>query len=57
MYLKFLTVVFSGYKTARFSRNYAVRTKRFECVEISSGRTYLFNPNAEVELLPVKQEI
>jgi hypothetical protein len=29
----------------------AVRTKRFECVEISSGRTYLFNPNAEVELL------
>lgn len=29
----------------------AVRTKRFECVEISSGKTYLFNPNAEVELL------
>ncbi|KFF18389.1 SprT-like domain-containing protein [Flavobacterium hydatis] len=29
----------------------AVRTKRFECLEISSGRTYLFNPNAEVELL------
>lgn len=32
----------------------AVRTKRFECLEISSGKTYLFNPNAEVELLPVK---
>lgn len=30
----------------------ALRTKRFECMEISSGRTYLFNPNAEVELLP-----
>jgi hypothetical protein len=29
----------------------ALRTKRFECLEISSGRTYLFNPNAEVELL------
>lgn len=29
----------------------AVRTKRFECLEISSGKTYLFNPNAEVELL------
>jgi hypothetical protein len=29
----------------------AVRTKRFECVEISSGKIYLFNPNAEVELL------
>ncbi|MCV9927312.1 SprT-like domain-containing protein [Flavobacterium sp. LS1R49] len=32
----------------------AVRTKRFECLEISSGRTYLFNPNAEVELLIAK---
>lgn len=29
----------------------ALRTKRYECVEISSGRMYLFNPNAEVELL------
>ncbi len=29
----------------------ALRTKRFECLEISSGKTYLFNPNAEVELL------
>lgn len=27
------------------------RVKRIECMEISSGRTYLFNPNAEVELL------
>ncbi|MCX7552024.1 SprT-like domain-containing protein [Xanthomarina sp. F2636L] len=27
------------------------RTKRIECVEISSGKLYLFNPNAEVELL------
>lgn len=30
----------------------AQRIKRFECQEVSSGRTYLFNPNAEVELLP-----
>jgi hypothetical protein len=29
----------------------AVRIKRFECMEISTGKTYLFNPNAEVELL------
>ena len=29
----------------------ALRTKRFECLEMSSGKTYLFNPNAEVELL------
>jgi hypothetical protein len=31
----------------------AVRTKRFECLEISTGKTYLFNPNAEVELLKI----
>jgi len=30
----------------------AQRTKRYECLEISSGKTYLFNPNVEVELLP-----
>ena len=29
----------------------ALRVKRFECLEINSGKTYLFNPNAEVELL------
>ncbi len=29
----------------------ALRTKRYECIEVSSGRTYLFNPNSEVELL------
>jgi hypothetical protein len=28
------------------------RTKRFECEEVGSGRIYLFNPNAEVEILP-----
>ena len=30
----------------------AQRTKRFECEEVGTGRVYLFNPNAEVELLP-----
>lgn len=29
----------------------AQRTKRFECLEMSSGKVYLFNPNAEVEFL------
>ena len=28
-----------------------VRVKRYECTEVSSGRIFLFNPNAEVELL------
>lgn len=27
------------------------RRTRFECMEIKTGRTYLFNPNAEVEFL------
>ncbi|MUU79588.1 SprT-like domain-containing protein [Winogradskyella endarachnes] len=27
------------------------RRKRIECVEVSSGKLYLFNPNAEVEVL------
>ena len=25
--------------------------KRYKCKEIASGRTYLFNPNAEIELV------
>jgi hypothetical protein len=39
-------------KNGKMFKKLAVRTKRFECIEISSGKTYLFNPNAEVELLP-----
>ncbi|WP_296317927.1 SprT-like domain-containing protein [Winogradskyella sp. UBA3174] len=27
------------------------RRKRYECVEVRSGKTYLFNPNAEVDVL------
>ena len=30
----------------------AQRVKRFECQEVSTGRVFLFNPNAEVEILP-----
>lgn len=29
------------------------RVKRYECLEISTGKIYLFNPNAEVELVTV----
>ncbi len=29
----------------------AQRVKRFECLEMATGRIYLFNPNAEVEFL------
>ena len=27
------------------------RVKRYECVEVNTGRVYLFQPNAEVELI------
>jgi len=27
------------------------RVKRFECIEVVSGKVYLFQPNAEVELI------
>ncbi|WP_372753377.1 SprT-like domain-containing protein [Mariniflexile sp.] len=30
------------------------RTKRFECLEVKTGRMYLFNPNAEVEVISAK---
>lgn len=38
-------------KNGKVFKKIAVRTKRYECLEMSSGRLYLFNPNAEVELL------
>ncbi|MGO4906081.1 SprT-like domain-containing protein [Flavobacterium sp. W20_MBD1_R3] len=40
-------------QNGKIFKKMAVRTKRFECLEISSGKIYLFNPNAEVELLKV----
>jgi hypothetical protein len=39
-------------KNGKVFKKIAVRTKRYECLEMSSGRLYLFNPNAEVELIP-----
>ena len=30
------------------------RIKRYECLEIKTGRLYLFNPNAEVTLIPAE---
>lgn len=38
-------------QNGKIFKKIAVRTKRFECLEMSSGKMYLFNPNAEVELL------
>jgi hypothetical protein len=41
-------------KNGKIFKKIAVRTKRFECLEISSGKLYLFNPNAEVELINIQ---
>ena len=39
-------------QNGKIFKKIALRTKRFECLEVSTGKLYLFNPNAEVELLP-----
>lgn len=39
-------------KNGRVFKKIALRTKRYECIELDSGKVYLFNPNAEVEVLP-----
>lgn len=41
---------FKLYNNRVFTKGEKRRT-RFECIEVNSGRLYLFNPNAEVELL------
>lgn len=33
------------------------RRKRYECIEVGTGRMYLFNPNAEVELIGVHKKV
>jgi len=39
-------------KNGRVFQKKGLRTKRYECVEVQTGRTFLFNANAEVELIP-----
>lgn len=41
---------FKIYNGREFKRG-KKRTKRIECLELKSGRLYLFNPNAEVEVI------
>lgn len=40
------------FKNGKVFKKIAVRVKRYECMEVQTGKMYLFNPNAEVELLP-----
>jgi hypothetical protein len=39
-------------RNGKVFRKKGLRVKRYECIEMSSGRSYLFNANAEVELIP-----
>lgn len=39
-------------KNGRIFQKKGLRVKRYECLEVQSGKLYLFNANAEVEILP-----
>ena len=39
-------------KNGRIFQKKGLRVKRYECLEIKTGRLYLFNANAEVEIIP-----
>jgi hypothetical protein len=39
-------------KNGRIFQKKGLRTKRYECVELKTGRLFLFNANAEVEIIP-----
>ena len=39
-------------KNGRIFQKKGLRVKRYECLEMSSGRLFLFNANAEVEIIP-----
>lgn len=39
-------------KNGKIFQKKGLRVKRYECLEIKTGKLYLFNANAEVEILP-----
>lgn len=39
-------------KNGRVFQKKGLRVKRYECIEMKTGRIFLFNANAEVEILP-----
>lgn len=39
-------------KNGRVFRKKGLRVKRYECLEVKTGKLFLFNANAEVEILP-----
>lgn len=41
-------------KNGRVFKKIAQRVKRYECLELATGKMYLFQPNAEVEIVSLK---
>jgi len=39
-------------KNGRIFKKQGLRIKRYECLEVQTGRLFLFNANAEVEIIP-----
>jgi hypothetical protein len=39
-------------KNGRIFQKQGLRVKRYICLEVASGKLFLFNANAEVELVP-----
>lgn len=39
-------------KNGRIFQKKGLRVKRYECLEVTTGRLFLFNANAEVEIIP-----
>ena len=39
-------------KNGRVFQKKGLRVKRYECIEVTTGRMFLFNANAEVEIIP-----
>jgi hypothetical protein len=39
-------------KNGRIFQKNGLRVKRYECLEIKTGKLFLFNANAEVEIIP-----
>lgn len=51
-----LGVTFRLYNGRIFKKG-AKRRKRYECIEVQTGKLYLFNPNAEVECIPSEEGV
>ena len=52
LFPNYLMEVYFESKTDRIFQKQGLRVKRYACMEVNSGRIFLFNANAEVEIIP-----